>query len=272
MAVRCTVVVPTINPTSRLARKLSALAARTNGLADWVVVVDAPEAPQAWIDSMQAYGFVVLVLGENRGVGAARNAGFRAAHSEFVLPLDDDDEFDPRLIERGLDVFDRAGTDLAFVYSWTRLKGAEIGIVQSPPWDVVQLLKENLCSSCALIRRDAWSAVGGYSEDLKSSLEDWDLWLKFAEAGLHGAVIEEPLFTYHRRKNSTLSMFRDSGQIWGLRRQLVERHRSLYEAHMTDVIVELARDAYGEPGGRLRQLYRYLRIRGRSLFGRGGRR
>jgi GT2 family glycosyltransferase len=195
MATRCTVVVPTIDPTSRLERRLTALAAKTDNLANWVVVVDAPEAPPPWINSMQAQGFLVLVLGENKGLPAARNRGFRAASTEFVLPMDDDDEFDPRLIAQGLEVFDQADAALAFVYSWTRLKGAEIGVVQSPPWDIVQLLKENLCSSCALIRRDAWSAVGGYSEDLKSGLEDWDLWLKFAEAGWHGAVIEEALFT-----------------------------------------------------------------------------
>jgi len=266
MAARCTVVVPTIDPTSRLERKLVALAAKANGLANWVVVVDAPEAPQTWVDSLQAHGFVVLVLGENKGLAAARNKGFEAAKTEYVLPLDDDDEFDPRLIERGLDEFERGGADLAFVYSWTLLKGCEIGIIQSPPWDIVRLLKENLCSSCALIRHEAWSAVGGYSEDLRFGLEDWDLWLKFAEAGMRGTVIEEPLFTYYRRKNSMLSSLRDSGRIWDVRRQLVERHRVLYEAHMTDVIVGLAKDACGGRRGRLWQLYRYLADRGRLLF------
>jgi GT2 family glycosyltransferase len=50
-----------------------------------------------------------------------------------------------------------------------------------------------------LIRRSAWAAVGGYATDvpeLELGWEDYDLWLRLADAGHHGVLVAEVLLRY----------------------------------------------------------------------------
>src|SRR2546430_504105 len=51
-------------------------------------------------------------------------------------------------------------------------------------------------SSNALIRRTAFDAVGGFSEDAASTLDDWEIFSKAALMGLKIESVPEPLIGY----------------------------------------------------------------------------
>jgi hypothetical protein len=55
----------------------------------------------------------------------------------------------------------------------------------------------------ALIRKSAWSHVGGY-EPMPLGWEDYDLWCLFAEAGLWSAAVPEAVALYRVHDSSML--------------------------------------------------------------------
>ncbi len=142
----------------------------------------------------------VVIEGErNRGVGHARNAGWRAASGEWVQFLDADDLLAPEKLELQARAIADAGDDLAVAYaSWQRLalvegKWQPVGPVVRPEFERSVILRVVTINAGflgpALIRRRWLETVSGFSEQVKHA-EDSHLMLKLADAG--GAFVEVP--------------------------------------------------------------------------------
>ena len=72
----------------------------------------------------------------------------------------------------------------------------------APDFDLRALARDNFVPACAPFRRSAWEEVGGYDEEMSGGFEDWEFWLRLAEAGWMGDRIPEVLFYYRRRRGS----------------------------------------------------------------------
>jgi glycosyltransferase involved in cell wall biosynthesis len=89
------VVIPVYNRAQLLRRALASVLAQTCGDFEIVVVDDgSADNPKAVVDAA-ADARVRCLRQENRGGGAARNAGIDAARGSFVAFLDSDDEYLP---------------------------------------------------------------------------------------------------------------------------------------------------------------------------------
>ena len=124
-----------------------------------------------------------------------------------------------------------------FVSHWLETFGDERWTWTPEQCDLPALLARNTVNGAALVRRSAFDAVGGYSEDMREGCEDWDFWLRLVEAGFHGTIIPEVLFYYRRRPDS---MSREMLEAQAYRRpleMLVARHAPAYRAHLTTVLV-----------------------------------
>ena len=62
-------------------------------------------------------------------------------------------------------------------YLWTRGFG-----------DREAFLTENVTTATAMIRRAVHEAVGGFAEEFRGGMEDWDFWLHCADHGYWGAT------------------------------------------------------------------------------------
>jgi glycosyltransferase involved in cell wall biosynthesis len=94
------VIIPTHRRPQLVPRAVSSALAQTLEDIEVIVVVDGPEqATQAALAEIDDPRLQVHVLAENRGAPDARNAGIRLARSEWISPLDDDDEFLPLKLE-----------------------------------------------------------------------------------------------------------------------------------------------------------------------------
>ena len=74
----------------------------------------------------------------------------------------------------------------------------------------------------ALVRRNAWESVGGYTH-IEGGWEDYDLWCKLSGAGFHGVQVPELLAVYRSHADS-MSHSVTSGSRRALSRTLQERH------------------------------------------------
>ena len=105
-----------------------------------------------------------------------------------------------------------------------------VDLMNTHSWDAARLAEEHYIDAMALIRTDAWRSVGGYvtEQALELGWEDYDLWLSFAMAGMHGAYVREIVGRYRIHGVSSLTTTTLDTEL--LRRRLQERHAPFFEA------------------------------------------
>ena len=137
----------------------------------------------------------------NSGLSLARNAGFGAAEAAFVFPLDADNMLTPDSLRLLLNQI--VGSSAAAAHPTLRRFGQDSSQLLALPWDPDRLKRGNYIDAMALIRKSAWSHVGGY-EPMPLGWEDYDLWCLFAEAGLWSAAVPEAVALYRVHDSSML--------------------------------------------------------------------
>jgi hypothetical protein len=185
----------------------------SEGIAFEVIVVDdhATDHSRSVVEAdLAAHPDVPMVLlgkDANEGLAAARNTGFAHCRADYVFVLDADNAVDPSCIAQCAAAM-RARPEAAFAYPIIRQFGAERGLLSAFPWRLEQLKRRNVIDAMALVRRSAWAAVGGYRTDVDAEfggLEDWALWLAFAERGWPGVLVPRVLARYRCHPGSMIN-------------------------------------------------------------------
>jgi len=162
---------------------------------------------------------VKIITQKNSGVVAARNAGLRLARAEFVAFLDADDIAMPSRLSKQL-AFLRDHPDVAVVGSHiTHFNDAEGELrtikVNLTAKEVISGLetRNTLAQPSVMLRKSMAMAVGGYREAFKYGAEDYDLWLRLAEA--HPLDNLDEVLTLYRIHPESLSHRRKYEQEFG---------------------------------------------------------
>jgi glycosyltransferase involved in cell wall biosynthesis len=206
---RFSVVIPVYNRTVELRRCLESVAAQSFEDFETIVVDDGSEADIAGAVQGCNLPIRLLRLPDNRGAGAARNAGIAAAEGEYITFLDSDDTWFPwtlAVYDQSIRKYDRPG----FVAG--RVVSPEDGQVSSPPKLVAERYEDYYRSSgtnffigtCATaIQTAPLRDIGGFKEDRMNS-EDSDLWLRLGTVRGFVRILEPPVFHYHRTEKSLI--------------------------------------------------------------------
>lgn len=148
----------------------------------------------------------VIDLPANAGSAAARNRGVAAATADLIVHLDGDDLLEPTTIEKWywfMTSYPEYGAVTGHIVhfgarEWIRQNGFEIGRM---------ILEDNLVCMHSMVRRCVHLAAGGFNEDNRQGLIDWEYWLRVARAGFWGGTVPEPLSWYRRRKGHGKTWF-----------------------------------------------------------------
>jgi len=172
----------------------------------------------------------IIFKKENGGVAVARNYGISRANGKYILPLGADDMIEQTFLEKTVNFLEK-NEDISFVTTWAQLFGEENYIWKTKKTNPQDVLLENTTSIASLFKKSCWEAVGGFDKDINKIgyYEDWDFWISLIEAGFEGAVIEEPLFLYRKRKNSMLTQATEKHEK--LMRFIFEKHQKLFHEH-----------------------------------------
>jgi glycosyltransferase involved in cell wall biosynthesis len=188
---------------------LASVAAQLHPALELIVVDDASDADdslgvaEAWMGANADRFARTLLLrhARNQGLAQTRNTAFAHATGECVFVLDADNTLYPRAIGRlhavlSSENFDAAYTQLEFFGERRRIGHADLFRREN-------LVHGNYVDAMALVRKRAWSEVGGYTH-LDGGWEDYDFWCKFIEHGLTAAYVPEILCRYRVHKTSML--------------------------------------------------------------------
>lgn len=141
---------------------------------------------------------------KNQGLGATRNNGIRAAIGEYILPLDSDNKIRPEYIYKSIEILD-SQPGIAMVYGDAQFFGEKDRRRVVGDFNLQQLMLENNIDACAVYRKSAWEAVGGYDEKMPAmGFEDWDFWLNLSFRNYKFKYVNEILFDYRILGNSML--------------------------------------------------------------------
>lgn len=195
-----TAIIPAYNAEAFVVEAIDSALSQTHRPLEVVVVNDGStdQTPRL----LEGYGDQIQVVHQaNAGLASARNAGAQAARGDWLAFLDADDLWLPEKIERQVAL---TSPDVGLIYTdrynWgDRGDLPEVhGAMQAYPEGdifVALLLGGNfLTASSAMIRRGAFQELGGFSTEVPS-VEDYDLWLRFAASG-QVRVVREPLVRY----------------------------------------------------------------------------
>lgn len=186
------VVIPLYNKSAVINRAMESVLAQT--YPHWTLVVVDDGSTDDWaIDSSDAR--IVVVRQKNAGPGAARNVGASQGHSPYIAFLDADDEWLPEYLAHLVGILENDPSLAAASSSWFRgsvetdvnVKYEERG-VGAGRWELTSTTPErefkarvdSLHSSATVVRRAAFTQLGGFYENHSTFGEDSYFWTGLA--------------------------------------------------------------------------------------------
>lgn len=155
------------------------------------------------MDKLAAEGYHVINQ-VNQGLGRTRNNGIRAAKGDYILPLDSDNRIRPAYIYESIKILD-AHPEIAVVYGDAQFFGDKDKRHVIGEFNLQNMMVENQIDACAVYRKSAWEAVGGYDENMPiMGYEDWDMWMNMIFKNYKFRYVPEILFDYRVLGNSML--------------------------------------------------------------------
>lgn len=189
------VIIPAYNAAVFIERTLLSVLAQTYRHIEVLVVDDGSQDETAsLVEAIARQDSRVMLLKQtNKGVAAARNLAIWHSQGEFVAPIDADDLWFPEKLQKQVDCI-LESPNAGLVYTWSafideddyftggysadRLEGEVY-------WDLIHYNFVGNAST-PLIRRSCLEKVGYYNCQLRElnaqGCEDWDLYLRIAEA------------------------------------------------------------------------------------------
>ena len=199
-----TLIVTSRQSPHRLAAAVDALRSAAGGAVDGVVAVPSGSLTPEELGRLEAPGWRVLEVPGDPGRAALVNEAAAASSAEYLVTVDADVTVDqpewidslvgwcalsgvgaagPRFVgadgqarHEGIAVGPFGGATIA----WERIRGSgvRLGELLASTRDV-----SAVSGLCAMVRRDAWDKVGGWSEAVPDSSVDVDLFLRLGRAG-----------------------------------------------------------------------------------------
>lgn len=237
------VIMPCYNDGQYIQEAVASLREQTYASIELIIIDDGSDDGTT-LPLIEALDFPTLQVLHTKHVGpaAARNRGIAAAKGTYILPLDADDTIEPDYIQRGVDVLEKR-PEVGVVYCHADLFDQQTGPWALPDYSLKTELLDNCIFVTALFRKADWEAVGGFCEDFRAGMEDYDFWLSIIELGREVHQFPETLFHYRIKPQSRTTRFNKSyADVQETYVKLYQRHRSLYAKHMDDYCMELRRN------------------------------
>lgn len=162
---------------------------------------------------------IYYIFQPNKGLAGARNTGILSAKGEYIALLDSDDLFLPKKIQKQVEALEK-NPDFSVCYCdllhFTEREPRQFfhHRYSYPSGNLFgELLKKQFINPLTvIIKKTVFDTYGIFDENLKRS-EDWELWLRFAHAGIKFLHLKEILAYYRIRNAGNLSSIESEPQM-----------------------------------------------------------
>jgi glycosyltransferase involved in cell wall biosynthesis len=204
------VVIPAYNVAPYISETLRSVFAQTLSGYEVIIVNDGSPDTEALEQALEPYrNRIVYLKQENRGAGAARNAGIMAARGEFIAFLDADDLWLPDYLSEQLAFIESGSYDLvyadALLFGQSPLAGRTFMQIAPSNGEVTfQSLISGHCNvitSGVVARTRLILEAGLFDEQLRNS-QDFELWVRLVRQGARANYQRKVLLRYRYHENS----------------------------------------------------------------------
>lgn len=201
------IIIPCYNDGKYIGQAIQSIIEQTYSSTEIIVVDDGSDSETKNILTDLGDKIDLLIIQENKGPSAARNAGISSARGEYILSLDADDYFEPSYIEKSVKIlnsYPKVGIVTCHAYIF---RDEEIcGEIISVGGQAEDMLIRNGILASSLFRKKVWDEVLGYDEGMLNGYEDWEFNISITEKGWEVYVIDEFLFRYRSKEKSRNSI------------------------------------------------------------------
>lgn len=225
------VIIPCFNQEKCIAETLDSVLAQT--FPDWECIVMDDGSSDRSGAVVQEYCAkdprIKYFRQENAGVSRARNEAVARSCGEYLLPLDGDDLIAPTYLEEAVSTI-RSEKGIKLVYCLADTFGARKGPWLLKSFKYEDFVLENCIFCTALFRRADFDAIGGFNENMKQGLEDWDFFLSLISPDDKVVQIQKVLFHYRIHEGSRTDTLRlnEAEMLW----QVIHNHPAIYKEHL----------------------------------------
>lgn len=193
------IIVPCYNAQEFLRETLDCLKKQT--LENWECVIVNDGSSDGTVEIAKEYvntdNRYILVNKPNGGLADARNAGIKASHGKYILPLDADDLISPSYAETAISYLEKHPKN-KIVYCEAEKFGTETGKWIFPDFSYEGLLWANPFFCSSIYRRSDYDKTRGYDANMRYGFEDWDFWLSFINEDDEVYKIPQTMFWYRK--------------------------------------------------------------------------
>ena len=239
MSIQISVLIPCLNCSSFLQASLRSVREQSLPPMEVLLVDDGSsvDSAQRAQELMDGASFPMhIIRQENKGLGAARNAGIQQVRGEWIALLDADDIWSVDKLERMHEVL--KGGDMDVVHHSMRAQGGGWNrrATSVQQMEDVLLRGHAPIPSASLIRTAVFQEVGGFTEDrAHHGAEDLHLWIRLLARGKRFVSLDE--FLGHYRSGGMSSRLDE--HLGHVDRVLVDLHE---EGLLADQLFQSARE------------------------------
>ena len=196
------IITPTLNPGHRLQRCIESVAAQTYANVEHLVI-DAGSI-DGTLELLRSRPNVRWVSEPDEGQADALNKGFRMAAGELLTWINGDDTLEPGAVEAVVKAWQTTGAE--WIYGNCEMWEGSKSHYWDPPGALTETSFDWVCPIAqqgTFFTKRAFEAVGGIDPSFDLSM-DYDLWLRFFEAGVRSVYVDEVLgrFEIHDESKS----------------------------------------------------------------------
>ena len=151
---------------------------------------------------------LLLASDVNRGLPASRNLAVAAARADRIMVMDADNTVYPNCLRRLARRARRRSRRPPSPTPRSRRSAPSRVCAANSDGRRAWLCESNYIDAQAMVRRSTYDRHGGYREDddFAYGWEDWELWLRLAEAGEHGVHVPQMLGRYRTQTSSMITI------------------------------------------------------------------
>ena len=239
------IIIPCFNDAEYIEQAVLSALNQTYSYKEVIVVDDGSDLETKTVLKKLEPFITKLITQENKGQSTARNVGIRESKGKYILALDSDDYFESSFCEKAVALFQQKEIIKIVTCQANLIFDKAKSYVFTPNGGTIaNFLLVNSALGTSMYKKTDWESCGGYDETMRNGFEDWEFFIRLLKNEGVAEVIQEPLYNYRKRIDSTTSAA--NKMKYELLNYIYNKHQDLYKLHFNLFVSHLLSRIEGE--------------------------
>lgn len=235
------VIITTHGRLELLKKAISSVQQQTYTKIELIIVDDCSEdGTREWVKNCfkDEVKYIYIEKEDSKGGNHARNIGIEAANGEYIALLDDDDIWNPKKIEKQVELMKRNHSMVLVYCGHTKVYEKKDNIISIPSNEFIGDLSSKVftmvfcTTSMIMIRKNIFEKSGVFDEQLKF-WQEYDLIIRICQYGTVGCVHESLVDILHSSTDSSRLSMKIDGWL-----EAVDYVNRKYKSHIDQLSPE----------------------------------